>query len=145
MSQRAIRLTGHELGRLCRGRNPTGNLRRVRVEVLHKHSPVRRRRSERTSVYALTLECCLFAVQNAFMLSDTVLVERHGAKMTWGLAWSTYVSVKFTLLFIASANFPKWHETPHLVKLCSCAGNVCQVEQRQCSLFKKQVLRDNAT
>jgi hypothetical protein len=82
--------------------------------------------------------------QNAFMLSDTILVgTRYQNDLGVGV-----VNVRFSKIYhsiYASTNFPKWHETPHFVKLCSCAGNACQVEQRQCSLFKKQVLRDNAT
>ena len=144
MSHTAFRLTGHELGRLCQGRIPWESSENVRIEVPHKHSPVGRRRSERTPVYALTPKCCLFAVQNAFMLSDTILVETR-CQNDLGVG---VVNVRFSKIYhsiYASTNFPKWHETPHFVKLCSCAGNACQVEQRQCSLFKKQVLRDNAT
>lgn len=138
LSHTAIRLTGKAMPR----RNPMGNLRNVRIEVPHKHSPVRR--SEKVPAYASTPKCCLFAVQNAFMLSDTVLV---GTRCQNDLGVGV-VNVRFSKIYhsiYASTNFPKWHETPHFVKLCSCAGNACQVEQRQCSLFKKQVLRDNAT
>jgi hypothetical protein len=121
-------------------RNPMGNLRNVRIEVPHKHSPVRRQRSERIPAYASVV----YLQQNAFMLSDTILV---GTRCQNDLGVGV-VNVRFSKIYhsiYASTNFPKWHETPHFVKLCSCAGNACQVEQRQCSLFKKQVLRDNAT
>lgn len=97
MSHTAIRLTGHELGRLCRGGIPweTSEMLELRCRTntaLYEGAKKSQHMLRHPSVVYLQYKmrsCC-----------PTPFWLRHGAKMIWGLAWSTYVSVKVTILFM---------------------------------------------